>query len=139
MVHESWSSMASVVDLHFPPEQVPAVVPTVLVQEAAPPEAVLLVCVTCPGVVSPQSVVQGFLSSMSSVVDALQLPPEQVPAVVPTPPAQEGAAPHEAVLLECVTCPVVMLQLSVVHGFPSSIATGVAGLHVPPMQVPAAV
>ena len=58
---------------------------------------------------------------MVVVTDPLQLPDEQVPAVVPMPPLQE-AAPQDAVLFVCVTCPVVALQLSVVQTFPSSIA-----------------
>jgi hypothetical protein len=77
-------------------------------------------CDTAP-LASQPSAVHGFLSSMVAIADPLQLPPEQVPAVVPTPPAQE-AAPQAKVLFVCVTCPVVALQLSVVQTFPSSMA-----------------
>src|SRR5437763_868908 len=113
------SSMSSVVDaLQLPPEQVPAVVPTPPAQEGAPPHGpVLSAGVTCPVVASQLAAVHGFMSSMVVVTDPLQPPAEQVPAVVPMPPLQE-AAPHDTVLLACVTCPVFGSQVSVVQTLP---------------------
>ncbi len=88
------------------------------------------VWVTTPAVLHA-SAVQGLASSMVAVTEPLQAPLEQVPAVVPMPFAHD-AVPQATVLFVWVTCPVLALHVSVVHGLLSSIVAA-----APTWQLPA--
>ncbi len=88
------------------------------------------VCVTTPAALHA-SAVHGLPSSMVAVTEPLQAPLVQVPAVVPMPFVQD-AVPQAIVLLVWVTCPVELLQVSVVHVLLSSIVAA-----APTWQLPA--
>ena len=87
------------------------------------------VCVTTPAELH-ESAVHGLPSSMEAVTEPLHEPLEQVPVVVPMPFVQD-AVPQARVLFVCVTCPVVALHVSVVHGLPSSIVVAAPAWQLP--------